>query len=88
MQWDKVMPAEWHTWLDLNFIRKEDEGGLAQPEASDSHEDESVRTATDKELHEVALAAAADGRLDILQWLVSQQECTLEEKVGNMVPFA
>ena len=87
MQWNKVMPAQWHTWMDSNVIRKEGEGGPAQPEASDSHGDKRTRPATDKELHEVALAAAADGRLDILQWIVSQQECTLEEKVGSRLSY-
>ncbi|KAK9836482.1 hypothetical protein WJX74_001421 [Apatococcus lobatus] len=87
MQWQEVMPAEWGPWLNQTLIgsnTKEAGGISAKTGAVDAHGSDSSQPVTNKEVQKVALAAAADGRLDILQWLVARQGCSFEEEVAEV----
>lgn len=81
------MPAEWGTWLSMNVpgcASESDGESPQQPVVSDLDQPHAAQSASSNEVNEVAVAAAADGRLDILQWLLAHsQEQTFEEQVSN-----
>ena len=78
------MPAEWADWLETNA------SGCDQvmPEDETCSHDEGMagdaypRPASSAELHAVAIPAAAEGRLDILQWLQAHQAAAFDHRVS------